>query len=237
MQYNDLVNESGIIQDVERKINMGSTWISADTTRLKEFTSYANEELSRIWHKIWSVYAGWQYDDSNQTNLPQASTDIVANQSTYSLPSEALTIKRVDVTDSNGNVTRNLPLLTEQIETGVASTETGSPTHYRLTGSTIQLFPVPDESVSVGLKLFFDRQMIAFESTDTNVAPGFASPYHELVPLGMAIRWLKIKNPTSASLAQFRADQVAMMTELEEFYGGRFEDITPVIRGQQLNCE
>lgn len=237
MQYSDTTNENGIIQDVERKINMGSTWISSSTERLKEFTSYANEEMSRIWHKIWSVYAGWQYDDSNQTDLPQASTNLTAGTSKYSLPEEALTVKRIDVTDSNGNVTKNIPLLTEQMESGVDSTETGSPMAYRLLGDTIQLYPTPESSVTNGLKVFFDRNVTDFDYTDTTKKPGFASPYHELVSLGMAIRWLKIKNPTSNSLAIFRADQVAMMEELERFYNNRFEDITPVIRGQQLNCE
>ena len=228
-----------IIQDTERKINMGSTWISGNATRLADFTAYANNTMSRVWHKIWSSYAGWQYDDSNQTDLPQANADFTSGTSLYSLPTTALTIKRIDLTDSAGNNLPLTPILTEQIDTAIDLTATGTPTHYRLIGNSIQFYPIPNYTTTsnAGFKVVFDRAGVAFATDDTTQTPGFASEYHELVPLGMAIAWMKIKEPQSATLAQYRIDYAQMMEELGEFYANRFEANIPIIRGQEISFE
>ena len=46
------------------------------------------------------VTGEWEYDDSNYTNLPEATADLVDGQRDYELPSTAQKIDRVEVLDN-----------------------------------------------------------------------------------------------------------------------------------------
>jgi len=237
MQYNNTVDKNGIIQDVERKINMGEGWISNSTDRLREFASYANNTSSRIWHKIWDFYSGWQYDDGS--NMPQAKSDLVSGQSNYLLPNEALTVKRIEVYDENGNAKQLEPLTAEEIETTLDGLSDGTPDYYRLVGKVIQFYPTPNYTTTgnSGYKVYFDRAGVDFNYDDTTVEPSFAKPYHEALSLGMAIAWLKIKEPNSNTMMGYLADYNRIMEEIADFYSERFEAKTPIINQKTVSFE
>ena len=232
MVFSDTTNDNGIIQQVERYINMGSTWISSDTSRLKEFTSYANKINHRIWHWIFLSQGVWKYDDSNQTNLPQGVTDLVAAQEKYSLPSEALTIQRVEIKDVNDNWYRLKQLIQDQIPGAIDEFNdiNGTPEYYRMIGNNIELFPAPNYASTGGLKLYFDRDSVDFAYTDTTKPPGFASPYHEAIAVGSAMEWLKIKLPTSGTLSFLREEWVKFESDIMKFYSLRNKDNVRVLR-------
>lgn len=232
MQYNDTTNLNGIIQEVERYINMGSTWISGDTTRLKEFTSYANKIGHKIWHWIFLAQGLWRYDDSNATDLPEGTTALVSSQRTYALPSDSLTVRRVEIKDSAGNWDRISQLVEDDIEGAISEyqEDNGTPQHYRLVGNTIELFPAPSYSQAASLRVYFDRSCVDFAYDDTTQTPGFASPYHEAVPVGMAIEWLKIKNPTSQTLQFLREEWARFEKEITDFYSMRNKDVKTVLK-------
>jgi len=240
MSFSDTTNLDGIIQDCEDKIKMGDGWISGNPTRMMKFTRYANQVLSAVWHNIFMVYSGWQFDDSNHTDLPQAATDASATVSKYALPDEGLTVKRIDIKDAAGNWIKELPLYTEKIEGAVTDFmgAAGVPRGYRLVGKTIEFFPAFSYDSNEGIKVYFDREMTNFLTTDTTKAPGFASAYHEIVPTGMAMKWLKINNPKQLKEAGYENDYAVLMKNIKEFYAGRFEDAGPgTIRFKQENFE
>ena len=232
MQYNDTTNLNGIIQQVERYINMGATWISGDTTRLKEFTTYANKVGHKIWHWIFLSQGVWKYDDSNETDLPQATTNLVDAQATYALPSDALTVQRVEVKNSNGDWFRLIQIMEQQIPGAIDefNEDDCEPVYYRLIGNTMELFPASNYDSTNGLKIYFDRDSVDFAYNDTTQTPGFASPYHEAVPVGMAIEWLKIKNPTSTTLQFLREEWAKFELEIKQFYSLRNKDTVRVLR-------
>jgi len=237
MVYNDTTNLNGVIQEVERYINMGSTWISGDSTRLKEFTSYANKVGHKIWHWIFLAQGLWKYDDSNATDLPQGTTNIVSGTDSYSLPSDALAISRIEVANSDGTYDRLRQLIEDNIPGGIDEYSEGGgiPQEYLLIGNTIRLFPEPDYSYTNGLKVYFHRDSVDFAYDDTTQTPGFASAYHEAVPVGMAIEWLKIKNPTSSTLQFLREEWARFEKEITEFYTMRNKDIKTII-GVSSRC-
>lgn len=240
MEFSNTTNKNGIIQFAEDYTDLGDAYISGDATRLKKFTAYANEVADDVWFNIWQCMGGWQFDDSNQTDLPQAVTDLVSGQNRYALPSVALTVKRVEIKDHNGSWLKIKPFLREREKIGLGDLEdnSGVPTHYFLLNDTIQLYPTPNYASTGGLKMFFDRAMVSFATTDTTKAPGIASVFHDLYPLGMAIRWLSIKQPNSPSLALYRLGYKEQMENLKEYYSKRWEDNTPpTITTQRENCE
>ena len=103
MNYSDTTNKDGIIQTIEELCDLGDTYISGDSTRLKQFTARINRVSSLVWHIIHKATGNWQYDDNNNTDLPFATTNLVLGQRRYTLPSDALTIQRIEIKDENGN--------------------------------------------------------------------------------------------------------------------------------------
>lgn len=65
MVFNDIATGlmAGIVQTVERLTDVGQTYISSDTTRLKEMTATINRINHRVWHTIFMSTGNWQYDD------------------------------------------------------------------------------------------------------------------------------------------------------------------------------
>lgn len=229
MQFSNTTNKNGIIQLAEDYTDLGDGYISGDTTRLKKFTAFANEVADDIWFAIWSSMGSWQWDDSNQTDLPQAVTNLVSGQYKYAMPTDALTIKRVEVKDKSGNLLKIKPFIRERekIALGDLESKSGCPTHYFMVNDTIQVYPKPDYDSTGGLKVYFDRATVSFSTSDTTKTPGIASPFHGLYPLGMAIKWLSIKQPTSPSLVIYKNDFREQLEQLKDFYAKRWEDNTP----------
>lgn len=215
----------------ERYTDLGSTYISGSTDRLKEFTSYANEVGDDLWFVAFNSCGGWQWDDSNNTDLPMATTNIVSGTFRYALPSEALTVARMEIKDANGNWITLKPFLREKEQLAITDLEEkeGTPTHYFLVNDTIQLHPKPNYASTGGLKAYFDRATVSFAYDDTNKTPGIPSPFHGLYPLGMAITWLKIKQPNSPSLAHYIRDYEAGKVSMADYFANRWKDNTPTL--------
>ncbi|MDA3802826.1 MAG: hypothetical protein PF488_02930 [Patescibacteria group bacterium] len=231
MTFNDTVNLNGIIQTVERLTDVGQAYISGDDTRLKETTATINRINHRVWHNIFMSTGNWQYDDGGQTDLPVATTDIVDGQSTYSLPSGALTVQRIEAKDENGLWTTLTPITKESITGAVDEfmDTDGSLRAYRLVNGVIELFPASNYDSTDSLKVYFDRDSVDFAYDDTTATPGFASPYHEILPIMTAIEWYKVKQAQSPTLPQLQQDQLRLEKSIKDFYGIRFNDYKPKV--------
>lgn len=233
MQFSDTTNKNGIIQDIEDRCGLGDAGISGQSTLLKQFTSRINIVMSKVWAIIFQSYGGWQYDDGNQTDLPEATTDLVAGQQNYALDSQMLTVNRVEVTDSAGNIRKLDPLPQEQIEgTGILDATpatTGVPQFYNLTAGVIKLIPAPVEAVTGGLAVYFERSSVEFTSSDTTATPGFAKPFHYLIPLGTSLDWMKSKQADAPALKEFKEDWNDGLNALSEYYQKRWRDYRPRI--------
>jgi len=229
MQFSDTTSYNGIIQEIEKITDLGLTAISGDATRLKQFTVDINSEMSNIWFAIFQSCNGWIFDDSNQTDLPQGTVNLVSGTYRYALPTGALTIERVECKDSGGNWQLVEPYVADKARVAISDMNLtgGSPQFYRLIGDTMELYPSPNYASTGGLKVYFTRGMSSFASTDTTKTPGFAGIFHKLVPLGVSVNWLKIKQPNSVSLPNLEAEYVRRMNDLKEFYATRFTDNLP----------
>jgi len=231
MEFSNTTSLAGVIQTIEDMTDLGQTTISGDATLLKKFTSYVNQESRRIWATIFKANGNWQYDDGNNTDIPESATDLVSAQGKYALPTDALTVQKVDAKDSSGEWYTLTPITKEMTNESMDEfmSTNGQPNFYRLFGNTIELYPAPNYASTGGLKIYYDRDSFDFATTDTTKAPGFASPFHKLLPLKVAIYWLNIKQPTSPSLPGFRAEEQRMEADLMKFYGKRFKSLKNVV--------
>lgn len=177
------------------------------------------------------AYGGWQYDDSNQTDLPFASTTLTADQTTYALPTGALGVRGIEVKNTGSVWSSLLPITEEMIRErqamGQFFSTSGTPQYYQLVGQTVRLFPASNYTQSASFKVSFDRGSVAFASTDTTTTPGFASEYHDIIPIGASIEWLKIKEPNSGTLANLRSDYAQLEKNLKDYYAYKFEQMFP----------
>jgi hypothetical protein len=174
----------------------------------------------------------WQYDDGNYTDLPSATADLVSGTRKYALPSDALTIQRIEAKDISGLWTILTPFTKENVR-GQALDEflkdDGPLMHYRLVNGVIELYPASNYASTDGLKVYFDRDSVDFDYDDTTATPGFASPYHEILPIKASIEWLKVKQPQSPTLPILMQDDLKLENSIREFYGRRFKDKKPRI--------
>lgn len=224
MQFNNTTTKDGVIQWCEYYTGLGSTIISGDTTKLSEFTAYANGASRDIWHIIHNASGNWKYDDGNETDLPQATASLVNAQAKYALPSDALTVERLEYKDQNGNWFPLKPITQKEI--GVAVDEfldaDGNPIYYTLVDRTIELFPAPDYSQATSLKVYYARGSVAFTTSDTTATPGFDSEYHDYVPMEASLKWLRINLPADARTTLLEGKTQEKRETIKQFYGRRF---------------
>lgn len=199
-----------------------------------------NHAYEDVVGKVLNADGRWQFDDTNFTSFPIATTTLVNSQNDYTFDVSLLKILRVEVKDVDGNYYQLDPIDIDDIEKEagyrVAVSEyyetDGRPLKYDVQGSSIVLYPAPDNGVSVtlsaGLKVYFQRTADIFTSaqvtTGTKV-PGFASPYHMILAYRAAIPYcIKFKPERVAQLEQ---KAMQMESEMIQFYSKRDKDERP----------
>lgn len=169
---------------------------SSATYRIADKTRNANLALDEITGVIIGCDGTWQFDDTNYTDLPIGSTNLIINQKDYSFNDEFLTIESVEIKDNSGNVIKIKPkdLYQEDVDSITDYSEsTGTPKYYDKIGNSIFLYPSPNYNSTDGLKVYFQRKMDRFEITDTTKEPGFASHLHRFVSICMSYDWAVAK--------------------------------------------
>lgn len=225
MKFNSTIDKLGIIQDCETLLGMADTEISGDATLLKVFTRLSNVWYRRVNTWIWEATGTWEYDDSNATDLPVATTDLVAAQQDYEIPSSAQKIDRVEALDSDGEYSLLRPIDKSEIKGSMSEfcDVDGMPRYYDLVGRSILLYPAPaaaNVTTTDGLKLYFTRDIEEFASTDTTTEPGFVSNFHRIIPLGAAIDYATSYGMKDR-IANFQKQMEELKKELKRFYGSR----------------
>lgn len=225
MQFNDTTNKTGIIQDIEGLLGFADGTISGDSTLLKSFTRMINHWYRTANQWIWQVTGTWEYDDSNYTDFPIATTNLVDGQKDYTIPSTAQKILRVEVKDNEGNWHELTQLDLSMINGAVDeyfSTD-GLPLYYDITGRSLMLYPAPsssDVTLTDGLKLYFTRDIDEFDSTDTTKEPGFDKAFHRILSVGPALDYAMANGMRDK--VSYLSDMLSVIrSDLERFYGER----------------
>jgi hypothetical protein len=220
---------------------MNVTQLKLDTHFLAGSTSatYPDVDLVRniniAYHNtarlIWESADGWQYDDSNASDLPIAKTSLVDNQEDYTLPVAAQRLHRVQVKDSSGNWSL---LKQKDIHDFMTATEkehggAGMPRWYDMIGRSIILYPTPSSgyvTLSAGLEVFFDRDVTELPATATTTEPGFATPFHRILSTAAAIDFSQDEQQRKFLLEQ----KARLENGLVRFYGKRNPDYKTAIK-------
>lgn len=229
MQFNGDANGQDIVTLMNDYCNTSNVVFP-----LAEKARMANVAGNKIWSEIFDSYAGWQYDDNNQTALPEDIQTLTSGTSDYTVPNLSLTIIGVDVR-YNGAASnawsKLIPLTKEEIRQyelsdTAFSINNGAPFGYELIKDKIRLIPAPSYTQTLSLRTSYDRGSIAFLPSDTTKQPGFASEFHYGLALGASVEWAK-RNAVS-STAQLQGDYDKFIYDLKKYYSTRFKDNFPI---------
>lgn len=173
--------QEGLIQECEDLCNLGVGGISGNTNLLKRFTARINGAIDRFYALAFRYDLNWNFDGSNQTDLPIATVNIVSGQQDYTFASELLMVTQVFAKDSNGTFHE----LTEQDDKNAPNvyltTTSGVPTRYELVGNSILLDAIPNYNSTAGLKVTFKRNGVKFTYSDGAIAIGIPSLFHHFL--------------------------------------------------------
>jgi hypothetical protein len=190
LQFNGDTNGLDICTLADSMVKSNSTSFT-----INEKTRYANMAIRNIWMDIFEAYGGWIYDDNNLTDLPVATTDLVASQRFYALPVTNMShVVVVEFQNAGGTWIPLSPITVEKIaDNGYADSEflktPAVPMFYRLLATGMQLYPPANFSQSQSLRIHFTRDISAFAITDTTKQPGFDPQFHEGVAIFMALKY------------------------------------------------
>jgi hypothetical protein len=172
MLYNDSTNSTGICQEIDSICGTNSTsYTLADKNRrlnsaLDDYVLLAIKEAS-----------GWSVEDTGETDLPIASTDLVSGQADYSFPNESLVLETLQILLADGVTYRELSPV-DQINPNAGS---GIPTGYKKVGNSFILTPTPNYTVTSGIKNHYRRAFnysTVSSTTFTPTSPGIPSVFH-----------------------------------------------------------
>lgn len=235
MVFSDTTTKQGLIQDCEQLVFGSYGTISGDANLLYNFTAKMNRSLDKVAGKILSVDGRWQFDDTNYTDFPIGSTNMVSGQGDYTLDVTHLIIEKVLIKDSAGNkhIIEPADITDPIVESYLEETttaQTGQPIVYDKKGNSIVLYPTPNYNSTNGLIVHFKRPPSYFAYTDTTKTPGIPSIYHRYVSLDASIDYAVSKS------LPVKNDWVTLLKEIEdmimEHYQKRSKDeskfITPI---------
>lgn len=236
--FSDTTHKNGLVQLCEAWCGFNDGDISGNATLLAQFTGWMNLGLDDIWGIILPASGLWELDDSNYTDYPFITTNLVSGQRDYSFTTDGsgnviLDIYRVMVADPAGTYHEIYPV-NQQTATSKTGNSidtssfinglntSGTPTRYDKTGNGIFLDVIPNYNSTNGLKVFINREASYFTVADTTKKPGFAGLYHSYPALYASEMYAGIKS--LANLKKLNADKIAMRREVEEYYSNRAKD-------------
>lgn len=229
--FSNTVAKNGIIQQIERKLGFDDGYISGNATRLAQFTADVNLALDKVLALIFQTGGTWQFDDSNQTDYPIISTDLVSGQRDYSFVTDEtgnliLEVYKVMVADPNGVFHEVYPV---DVESGRAPENydsglniQGIPTTYDKMANGIFLDAPANYNYTLGLKVYVSREGSYFATSDTTKKPGFAGLFHSYLALHPAYAYASTKIPKIA--AALKNDLKEMESDIQEYYRSREKD-------------
>lgn len=230
LQFSDTTNRRGVIELIDDILGTDSTQYST-----AKKTRDVNLALDRAFALIFSAGGTWQFDDSNQTDYPIITTNIVSGQRDYSFTTDAnnnliLEVFRVLVSDENGNFNDILPVDVSSKYAPVGFTDGnntgGLPNSYDKLGNGIFLDPIPNYNRTGGLKVYINREASYFTTTDTTKKAGFAGLFHEYLALLPAYKYAR---DNAMSIANSLKNDVAEMENaIIDYYKSREKDTRKV---------
>lgn len=157
-----------------------------------QWPAYKIANSANNWHDYVTGYAigadvRMQWDDTNHTRLPEGTAELTENVSDYSWLTDQqgnaiITLIGVSILNQNSGLYEPIEAVDRSdsgVDTASFGQQTGVPTAYdKISDNIIRLNYKPAQTVSSGIKFFFQRVGSYFSASDTTKAPGVAPILH-----------------------------------------------------------
>lgn len=235
VSLNTVTSAPSLIEDIDFLVGTNATtYPLAD--KLRNVNAYNYEVVT----EILKAQSNWEFDDTNATDFPIATRNLVASQKDYGLPGGFLKLIRVEVKDSAGNFQK----LSQFDETQVAQAlsefhaNDGMPVGYREIGDSIELYPSPsasDTTLTAGLKCYYQRSLDEFTNADSSASPGFAAPFHRILSVGAAYEYAVVNQMAIARDLKLKLEE--LKANLRQFYSSRNREVRSKLQAIVRNYE
>lgn len=246
--FSDSDTFQGAVQFYENEIGANYGDVSGNEQKLKEFTARANLAKRNYFAIAVQAAGTWELDDSGHDDYDIIYGHLTSGQRDYQLltddnGNQILDVYKVLVLPSTGSQYQEIYPVDENNE-GIAIVSntgiTGVPMRYGKRANAIFLDPVPNYSLSRGIKVLINRESSYYDYTDTDKTFGY--PYHEeYVFLKPAYDYARINN-----LATFpRLEREILKLEgdvltgrvglIAKAYGNRKKDEIDSFSGEIIN--
>src|ERR1035437_897672 len=224
MKFSDSTNRDGIIEKIE--MVTGGQSATSGSYPLKVKTVDVNCALDDYFRLAIKAGGKFQVDDTNQTDYPVITTDIVSGQGDYpfiydgSTPhNEILDLRQVRLKDSAG-IWHDLSAIDRESD-GITKYEgiNGLPTGYDVDSNSIRLYPIPNYNLTGGLELYISRSPVHFVSTDTTKQAGIPNMFQDYLWLKPSYMYCLFKNLPQAGGLKAEVDK--MESAIMEYYSMR----------------
>lgn len=190
-----------------------------------------NIALDKAFDIIFKSDGTWQFDDSNHTDYPIITTNLISGQRDYSFTADEngnliLDIYKVMVADQSGIYHEIYPV-DVQSQQGLESfydghNTTGSPFRYDKTANGIFLDVIPNYNYTGGIKIYINREGSYFTTSDTTKKAGFAGLFHEYLALRPSYMYSYRNNKSNVNAIQ--SEMLRMEEEIGNYYSKRTKD-------------
>ena len=232
------LNFTNITELIDETVNTDST-----TYTLAKKARDINIAMDRVFAIIFETGGTWQFDDSNHTDYPIITTNIVSGQRDYSFVSDEagnliLDVQKVFIADSSGIFREVSPV---DVPSGAPSNywdglnTTGQPNSYEKNATGIFVDPIPNYNYTNGLKVYISREGSYFTSGDTTKKPGFAGLFHEYLVLHTCYKFAVRKGLAKAP--QLKQDMVEMENAIREHYKRREKDVQKTLKTKRVDSK
>jgi hypothetical protein len=206
-----------------------------DTTSftVADWMRSANIYYRKAAYYIWKNTNGWEFDDSNYSTLPVATSTLVDQQQDYTIPTDALDIQRVEILDNSGNYQLldriNKETVTEAM-TNFFKTP-AMPRYYDMVGNSILLYPAPaaaNVTLSQGIKIYTARDVSTVGTPwvyrQMSQTPGFQIDFHPYIAIGAALDYGVSKNFVKEKMDNLKAVLQENQQNILDYYARRDRD-------------
>jgi len=243
MQFSDTTNNTGLIQQCEMRIfgDNGFTQISGNTSRLQMFTNLLNRAYERYFEISLRADGKWEFDDSNASDFPIATTGLTSGQQDYAFATDMIRVKGVEIKDESGEWQVLKPIdLSDIHDSGSGYSEFnengGIPRYYDKVGNSIFLFPEPNYTQGASLKVFYSRPPALFDTADTTETPGFTSLHHDYLVVRACYEYASMRSLARQVEPLFQSATEFEQVIIPEFYRDRDEDAPLVMRARSRSA-
>lgn len=226
MVFSDTTNNTGIIQEIDFLL-FGDGTTNNTAYSLDDRVRNVNKALDEAVAELFKADPNFIWDDTTNSDFPIAKLDLTASQDHFTVPDASLVIHRIRVKDSNGEWQTLTPKLRRELS-DTELEDTGTPTKYYKIDNAFFPRPIPDYSSSSGIEIEFQRGANHFDSADTTETPGFASIFHQFLPVSAALQYA-IANEMNEKISTLSAEKERIRKSMREHYQLRSPDEPPRI--------